>query len=275
MPVTPGHQIVGTIEQVGVGVEGVKIGARVGVPWLHQTCGRCDFCRRGSENLCPNALFTGYDVDGGYAQFVLAQKDAIYAIPPGFSDLQAAPLLCAGVIGYRALRLAQVPEGGRLGLYGFGASAHIVIQVAVHLGYRVHVFSRSEEHRKLARELGAVWVGSAQDERPEKLHGSIIFAPVGNMVPVALEALEKGGTVALAGIYMSPVPELDYGRHLYHERALRSVANSTREDVKDLLGLAAEIPVRTEVQAYPLDAANKALALLKEGRMQGAGVLEV
>ncbi|MFQ5873186.1 MAG: zinc-dependent alcohol dehydrogenase family protein [Dehalococcoidia bacterium] len=274
-PLTPGHQIVGVAEGVGEGVSRFEVGGRVGVPWLHRTCGKCEFCLRGKENLCSNALFTGYDVDGGYAQYTLAYEDFAYPIPPGFPDLQAAPLLCAGVIGYRALRLAEVPDEGRLGLYGFGASAHIVIQIAVHLGYRVYVFSRSEEHRKLARELGAVWTGPSQDGPPEKLHSAIIFAPAGNLVPVALEGLEKGGTVALAGIYMSPVPELEYNGHLYHEKTLSSAANSTREDVEEILRLAVEIPIHTEIQAYPLEAANKALSLLKAGAIQGAAVLEV
>ncbi len=275
LPVTPGHQIVGVVVEVGEGVEGFEAGTRVGVPWLHRTCGDCHFCRQGKENLCESALFTGYDVDGGYAQYTLAYGEFAYPIPEGFPDVQSAPLLCAGVIGYRALRLAEVPQGGRLGLYGFGASAHIVVQIAVHLGHRVYVFSRSEEHRRLAMKLGAVWVGSAQEGAPERLHSSIIFAPAGNLVPLALEGLEKGGTLALAGIYMSPVPELEYSRHLYHEKVLRSVANSTRKDAQELLQLAAEIPLRTQVQVYPLEQANEALSLLKEGKIQGAGVLEI
>ncbi len=272
MPVIPGHQVVGTVERSAGAIEA---GTRVGIPWLHTTCGRCRFCIGGKENLCPEATFTGYDIDGGYAQFVAADEKAVYPLPAGLPDLQAAPLLCAGVIGYRSLNLAEVEEGGRLGLYGFGASAHIVIQIAVHLGYRVYVFSRTEEHRRLARELGAVWTGSAADPLPEKLHGAIIFAPAGWLVPAALEALERGGTVSLAGIYMTPVPQLDYSRHLYHEKTLRSVANSTREDVRGMLRLAEEIPIRTEVEDFPLEDANEALVRMKEGRVQGAAVLRL
>ena len=275
LPLTPGHQIVGVVEEAGQGANRFEVGTSVGVPWLHHTCGGCQFCRRGKENLCENALFTGFDVDGGYAQYALAHDDFAYTIPKGFSPVQAAPLLCAGVIGYRALRLAEVPEEGRLGLYGFGASAHIVIQIATYLGHRVYVFSRSEEHRRMARELGAVWAGSAQEGAPERLHSSIIFAPAGNLVPVALEGLQKGGTLALAGIHMTPIPELDYAKHLYHERTMRSVANSTRRDAEDLLRLAADIPIQTQVQVYPLEEANEALSTLKKGKMQGAGVLEV
>lgn len=274
-PLTPGHQVVGEVEALGEGAGRFGVGDRVGMAWLHHACGKCEFCLVGKENLCESALFTGYDVDGGYAQYTLAYEDFAYAIPADFPDTQAAPLMCAGVIGYRALRLAEVPDGGRLGLYGFGASAHIVIQIAVHLGYRVYVYSRSKEHRMLARELGAVWAGSAQEGAPERLHSAIIFAPAGNLVPPALEGLEKGGTLALAGIYMTPIPELDYTRHLYHEKTLRSVANSTRKDAEELLELAAKIPIRTQVQVYPLDRANEALSLLKAGKIQGAGVLEI
>ena len=274
-PLTPGHQIVGVVDSLGDGADRFRVGERVGVPWLYRTCGMCRFCGSDRENLCPDALFTGYDVDGGYGELAVVHQDFAYPIPLGVSDLQVAPLLCAGVIGYRALRLADVPEGGRLGLYGFGASAHIVIQIAVHRGYRVYVFSRSEDHQALAQRLGAVWTGSAQDGAPEKLHSAIMFAPAGNLVPLALEHLERGGTLSLAGIYMSPIPDLDYTRHLYHEKTLRSAANSTRQDVAELLALAAEIPIETQVEAFPLDAANKALLALKEGSIQGAAVLEI
>ena len=274
-PLTPGHQIVGVVEGLGGGADRFHLGERVGVPWLYRTCGKCQFCASDRENLCPDALFTGYDVDGGYGELAVVHQDFAYPIPPGVSDLQVAPLLCAGVIGYRALHLADVPEGGRLGLYGFGASAHIVIQIAVHRGYRVYVFSRSQGHQALAQRLGAVWTGSARDGAPEKLHSAIMFAPAGDLVPLALEQLERGGTLSLAGIYMSPIPDLDYTRHLYHEKTLRSAANSTRQDVAELLALAAEIPIETRVEAFPLDAANKALLALKEGRIQGAAVLEI
>ena len=272
-PLTPGHQAVGTVQELGEGVEGLEVGTRVGVPWVHRTCGACSFCQRGSENLCESALFNGYTVDGGYADYLLSDHSFTFPIPTPFPDLQAVPLLCAGVIGYRALRLTDVPSGGRLGLYGFGGSAHIVIQLAVHMGLEVYVFSRSEQHGALARDLGAAWVGSAQDGPPRKLDSSIIFAPAGELVPLALEHLAKGGVLSLAGIYMTPIPTLDYTRHLYDEKVIRSVANSTRQDVKELLTLAAEVPVRTRVQPYALEHANEALIDLKQGRVNGAAAL--
>lgn len=272
-PLTPGHQVVGTVRELGEGVAAVEVGARVGVPWVHRTCGHCSFCRRGRENLCEAALFNGYTVDGGYADYVLSHESFTFPVPDAFPDLQAVPLLCAGVIGYRALRLADAPSGGRLGLYGFGGSAHIVIQLAVHLGLEVYVFSQSEEHGSLARQLGAVWVGTAQQCLPHKLDSSIMFAPAGELVPLALERLTKGGVLSLAGIYMTPIPTLDYTRHLYDEKVIRSAANSTRRDVEELLALAAEVPVRTHVQPYPLEAANDALIDLKQGRITGAAAL--
>jgi len=275
LPVIPGHQIVGIVEAVGKKTTEFKVGDRAGVIWLNSTCGKCEFCRKGRENLCEKAKFTGYDVDGGYAGYIAVSEDFAYPIPKGFSDLQAAPLLCAGVIGYRALQLSNIKEGGHLGLYGFGASAHIVIQIARYWGCKVFVFTRSEEHRKLARELGAIWAGRAEDTPPAKMHGSIIFAPAGKLVLDALRVLDKGGTLALAGIYMTPVPEMDYDKYLYHEKIVRSVANSTRKNAEELLKLSAEIPVHTEVQEFPIDEANRALLLLKQGKIQGAGVLRV
>jgi propanol-preferring alcohol dehydrogenase len=275
LPVIPGHQIVGVVEVAGTNARRFKVGDRAGVIWLNSTCGKCEFCGKGMENLCEKAKFTGYDVDGGYAEYTVISEDFAYPIPRGFSDSQAAPLLCAGVIGYRALRLSNIEKGGRLGLYGFGASAHIVIQIARHWGCEVFVFTRGEEHRRLARELGAVWTGGAEDTPPAKMHSSIIFAPAGKLVPEGLRVLEKGGTLALAGIYMTPVPEMDYNKYLYHEKIVRSVANSTRKDAEELLRLAAEIPIHTEVQEFPLDEANRALMLLKQGKIQGAGVLRV
>ncbi len=272
-PLVPGHQVVGTVEKLGRGVEGFAIGARVGVPWVHRTCGRCPLCLRGRENLCDAALFNGYDVNGGYAEYVLSHRSFTFPLPDAFPDLQAAPLLCAGVIGYRALCLADVPPGGRLGLYGFGGSAHVVIQIAVHRGLEIYVFSRSEEHGALARDLGASWVGSAKQGPPHKLDASIIFAPVGELIPLALEHLVKGGVLSLAGIYMTPVPVLDYTRHLYDEKVMRSAANSTRQDVRELLELAARVPVLTRVQPHPLEAANDALIDLKQGRINGAVAL--
>lgn len=274
LPLIPGHQVVGVVEALGPQVQGLREGDRVGVPWLYGTCGACDFCRRSDENLCDNAVFTGYDADGGYAESMVARADFAYRLPPQFDDLTVAPLLCAGIIGFRALRLSAIRPGERLGLYGFGASAHIAIQIARHWGCEVYVFTRSEEHRRLARELGAAWTGRAEDSAPAPLDSAIIFAPAGRLVLDALRALRKGGTVALAGIYMTPIPEMEYGL-IYGERTIRSVANSTRRDAVDLLAVAAEIPVRTQVEVFPLEEANRALRLLKEGKIQGAGVLQV
>jgi propanol-preferring alcohol dehydrogenase len=274
LPVIPGHQIVGIVERVGQSVTRFQEGDRVGVPWLYSTCGQCAFCRRGRENLCPSAQFTGYHVDGGYAQNVIVSEEFAYHLPERLPDAETAPLLCAGVIGYRALRLSQLRPGERLGLYGFGASAHIVIQIARYWNCEVYVFTRSEEHRRLAGELGAAWVGDAKDEPPESINSGIVFAPAGWIVLKALGALEKGGTLALAGIYMTPIPEMDYNL-IYHERTLRSVANSTREDVRELLRLAGEIPIRTEVEVFPLEAGNEALQRLKRSDIRGAGVLEI
>ncbi|MDA8219187.1 MAG: zinc-dependent alcohol dehydrogenase family protein [Dehalococcoidales bacterium] len=274
LPIIPGHQIVGTVDRLGEGVQSLRLGERVGVPWLAHTCGVCAFCRRGEENLCENIRFTGYHVDGGFAQYTLAAEGFAYPLPEGSPDLQAAPLLCAGIIGFRALRLSEIRPGERLGLYGFGASAHIAIQIARHWGCEVYIFTRGEGHRQLARQLGAAWTGRAEDTPPAPPDSSIIFAPAGRLVPEALRALRRGGTLALAGIYMSPIPEMDYSL-LYGERTVRSVANSTRQDAVDLLRLAAEIPIRTEVEVFPLGEANRALRLLKEGQIRGAGVLEV
>ncbi|HEX78492.1 MAG TPA: zinc-dependent alcohol dehydrogenase family protein [Dehalococcoidia bacterium] len=275
LPLIPGHEIVGIVDRVGLGVSRYGEGDRVGVAWLHSACGQCRYCERGNENLCPQARFTGYDVDGGYAQYAIVPQDFAHPLPQGFSPVGAAPLLCAGIIGFRALRLSEIRPGGRLGLFGFGASAHIAIQVAIYWGCQVLVFTRSQEHRRLARELGAAWAGGAEDEPPARLDSAIIFAPAGRLVLDALRVLDKGGTLALAGIYMTPIPEMDYTQYLYHERTVRSVANSTRQDAQELLRLAAEIPLRTEVQVFPLDEANEALRLLKQGKIQGAAVLHI
>ena len=273
LPIIPGHQIVGAI--AGGGSSRFKIGDRVGVPWLYSTCGECEFCRRGDENLCVRALFTGYDVDGGYAEYVCAPKDFVFPLPDNFSDLEAAPLLCAGAIGFRAFRLAKVGRGERLGLFGFGASAHLVAQIAIDRGCEVFVFSGGEEHRKLAKELGAVWTGVSSEEPPERLHGAIVFAPSGEVIRDALRVVGGGGTVVSSGIYSTPIPEMDYRGYLYHEKTLKSVANCTRGDVRDLLRTAAGIPLRTETQIFELDDANEALQLLKRGQIKGAGVLKV
>jgi propanol-preferring alcohol dehydrogenase len=273
-PLTPGHQMVGVIEKVGSNVLILKVGDRVGVPWLNSTCGVCEYCKLGQENLCDNAKFTGYDVDGGFAEYLTVNENYAYKIPEKFSDIESAPLLCAGIIGYRALRLSGIEKGGQLGLYGFGASAHIVIQVARYWGCEVYVFSRSALHRKLAEQLGAVWTGTADEIPPRPLDSVISFAPAGELVPKALKVLRKGGTLALAGIHVSPIPQLDYNL-LYHEKMVRSVANSTRQDATDFLEIAAEIPVKTEVEIFPLEEANKALQLLKSSKINGAGVLVV
>ena len=273
-PLILGHQIVGRVDALGPGTGRFAPGARVGVAWLHWTCGECRYCLRGRENLCEKALFTGYQVDGGFAEYTLAPEAFVYPIPEGFSDEEAAPLLCGGIIGYRALRLSEAQPGDALGLYGFGASAHITIQVARHLGCEVYVFTRAEEHKRLARELGATWVGEAQDRPPEPLNAAIVFAPAGWIVPEALKSLDKGGTVALAGIHMSPIPEMPY-ELIYGERTVRSVANATREDGEELLRLAAEIPVKTETEVYKLEEANEVLLRLKQRRVQGAAVLRI
>ncbi|MEQ1793076.1 MAG: zinc-dependent alcohol dehydrogenase family protein [Nitrospira sp.] len=271
----PGHQVVGTVAQLGGGVTEVQEGDRVGIAWLQGTCGTCEFCKSGRENLCLKARFTGYQVDGGYAEYAVVPARFAYPIPPGFTDDEAAPLLCAGIIGYRALRLSGIKPGQRLGLYGFGASAHIAIQIARHWGCQVYVSSLKAEHQALARELGAVWVGGAQDQPPDLLQGSIIFAPAGELVPPALRALERGGTLALAGIHMSPIPALDYDRELFGERIVRSVTANTRQDGLDLLREAAAIPIKPHTVRFPLREANQALQALKAGSFQGAAVLTI
>lgn len=273
LPLIPGHQAVGTVVQVGAEVSEIKEGDRVGIAWLQNTCGQCEFCTSGRENLCLKATFTGYHVNGGYAGYTVVPARFAYPIPPIFSDDEAAPLLCAGIIGYRALRLSAIKPGQRLGLYGFGASAHIAIQIARHWGCQVYVSSLKREHQELARQLGAVWVGGATDTPPEKLHGSIIFAPAGELVPPALRALDRGGTLALAGIHMSPIPSLDYDRDVFGERVIRSVTANTRQDGVDLLREAAAIPIKPHTVRFPLEQANRALQELKAGSFQGAAVL--
>jgi len=273
LPIVPGHEIVGRIDKVGDGVSEERVGERVGVPWLYETCGECSFCREGRENLCPDARFTGYHVDGGYAEYMVVPEDSAYPLPKGIADAQAAPLMCGGVIGYRALVLSKAKPGQILGLYGFGNSAHVTIQVARYLGIRVFVFSRTPANRKLAERLGAEWTGTAEEKPPELIHSGIIFAPAGPLVPMALRHLRPGGTIALAGITMTPIPGFPY-ELIYWERALRSVANSTHEDVRQLLDYAGKIPIKTEVTEFGLEDANKVLKLMKESKIQGGAVLK-
>lgn len=271
-PVIPGHQIVGTVEELGVDAHRFSRGARVGVAWLHRTDGTCEYCRAGAENLCDHPSFTGYTVDGGYAEYAVAGEDFVYPIPEGFDDEQAAPLLCAGIIGFRSLRLSGIKKGGSLGLYGFGAAGHVAIQVARHWGAEVYASTRDVRHQKLALQLGAKWAGGTLAEPPVKLDAAIVFAPAGEIVPAALKALKKGGTLTLGGIHMSPIPALDYDL-LYEERLIRSVANNTRQDGHDFLRIAAEIPIRTQVQLFPMHEANQALNQLKNDAINGAAVL--
>lgn len=272
LPVTPGHQVVGEVVEVGDQVRGWREGDRVGIPWLFSADGTCEFCQRGQENLCLHAQFTGFDRDGGYAEYMLADPDYVLKLPESIDDVDAAPLLCAGIIGYRALRLADLEKGERLGLVGFGASAHLAIQVALHWECEVYVFTRSEGHRKLARELGAHWVGGAEDDQPEPLDRAVIFAPAGHLVPTILAKLRPAGTLAINAIYMSPIPEMKYDL-IYEERTLRSVTNLTHQDGVEFLELAERIPVRSETTTYPLEEANRALIDLKNSDIDGAGVL--
>ena len=287
-PVVPGHQIVGSVEAVGPAetspsiaagqgarrapLQEVGIGDRVGVAWLHRTDGTCRFCRGGRENLCERPQFTGWDVDGGYAQYVVAPANFVYPLPQGFSDEQAAPLLCAGIIGYRSLRLAALERGGRLGLYGFGSAAHVIIQVAIARGLEVYVGTRDAPHRALAQELGARWTGDTYDTPPALLDAAIIFAPAGEIVPAALKAVDRGGRVVCAGIHMSPIPSFPYD-DLYWERQILSVANNTREDGRAFLEEAVRVPVRSRVQTFPLADAGEALLALKHDQIQGGSAV--
>jgi len=273
-PIIPGHQIVGVVERLGADAHRFAPGARVGIAWLHRTDGTCDYCRAGAENLCDHPSFTGYTVDGGYAEYVAAPEDFVYPIPENFADEQAAPLLCAGIIGFRSLRLSGIKKGGNLGIYGFGAAGHVAIQVARYWGADVYVSTRDPRHQRFALELGAKWAGGTLAEPPVKLEAAIIFAPAGEIVPAALKALRKGGTLALGGIHMSPIPPLDYN-WLYQERVMRSVANNTRQDGEDFLCIAAEIPIHTRVQVFSLQDANRALNQLKNDAIEGEAVLVV
>jgi propanol-preferring alcohol dehydrogenase len=273
LPLVPGHQVVGTVDSLGPGATRFRVGDRVGIAWLRSTCGRCRFCLGGRENLCADSTYTGWTHDGGYAEYACVPEVFAYAIPPVFGDAEATPLLCAGIIGYRALRRSQVPKGGRLGLYGFGSSAHITLQVARHWGCAVYVFTREPARRRLALELGAAWTGAPGDPLPEKLDGAIVFAPVGPLVPVALGDLDKGGTVAVAGIHMTDLPAMAYEPHLFWEKTLQSVTANTRADGEALLAAAAAIPIRPRVTRYRLEDANRALTDIKSSEVEATAVL--
>jgi propanol-preferring alcohol dehydrogenase len=273
--VTPGHEVVGVVDAVGDATARFSIGDRVGIAWLRSTCGVCRFCTRGDENLCVAPLFTGWDADGGYAELAVVDERYAYAIPDAFDDEHAAPLLCAGIIGYRALRRASLPPGGHLGIYGFGGSAHLAAQVAMHEGAVVHVFTRSPDARRLALELGVASAGDTNDAAPEPLQAAILFAPAGEIVPVALGALDSGGTLAIAGISLSDIPRLSYERHLFRERSVRSVTANTRRDGEEFLAIAARIPVRVTTTPYPFDRADDALRDLAADRVSGAAVLHM
>jgi propanol-preferring alcohol dehydrogenase len=271
--VTPGHEVVGTVDAVGPGANRFPVGTRVGIPWLAATDGTCRFCRTGRENLCRHPQFTGWDVDGGYADVCVVDEAFAYLLPAGISDEHAAPLLCAGIIGYRALRLAEVPPGGTLGIYGFGGSAHLVTQLALASGFRVHVMTRGERNRQLARELGAQFVAGPADPPPEPLDGAVLFAPAGELVPAALAALDRGGTLAVAGIWLTDIPALDYAATLFEERRLRSVTANTRQDGEEFLRLAGRLGIRATTRPYSMNDAENALRDLRHGRFSGAAVL--
>jgi alcohol dehydrogenase, propanol-preferring len=274
--VIPGHEVVGEVVEIGLATGadvGFGVGDRVGIAWLRHTCGVCKFCVRGQENLCPESRYTGWDADGGYAEYATIRADFAYRLPDNYSDVELAPLLCAGIIGYRALRRAELPAGGRLGLYGFGASAHLTAQVALAQGARLHVMTRAESARRLALGLGAASVADAYDVPPEPLDAAILFAPIGDLVPVALAALDRGGTLAVAGIHLTDIPVLNYQRHLFQERTVRSVTANTRADGRELLALAATHPLTVSTTPYPLSAAADALADLAADRVVGGAVL--
>ena len=273
--VTPGHEVVGEVVAAGPGAVGFGPGDRVGTAWLAGTDGSCRFCRRGQENLCPRSVYTGWDINGGYAEYLVASDAYVHPLPRGFSDAEMAPLLCAGIIGYRALKRAEVPPGGTLGIWGFGGSAHLAAQVAIAGGAAVHVFTRAPAARDLARSLGAASVQNSFDPAPEPLDSAILFAPVGDLVPPGLAALDRGGTLAIAGIYLTPIPQLDYDKHLFQERQLRSTTSNTRGDAREFLTLAERLHLKVTTTSYPLEQADQALADLKADRVNGAAVLTV
>ena len=274
-PVIPGHQVVGTVDAAGEGATRFPRGTRVGIAWLARTCGVCEFCAAGKENLCDRPLFTGYHRDGGFAEHAVVPEAFAYPLPSAFRDAEAAPLLCAGIIGFRALRRADLPQGGKLAIYGFGSSAHIVIQLALHRGCEVFVCTRGEQHRELAKRMGASWAGEDPEEMPAPADSAILFAPAGELVPTALKHVKKGGTLSIAGIHMSDVPAMKYEECLFYEKNIRSVTANTRQDGEDLLREAAEVPIRPKVTLFPLEEANRALQLLKADKLQGTGVLTV
>lgn len=271
--VVPGHEVVATVVELGAGVTGHAVGDRVGVAWLRSTCGTCRYCLRGSENLCPHSRYTGWDDDGGYAEYCTVPSPYAYDLPAGYDDAELAPLMCAGIIGYRALQRAHLPEGGRLGIYGFGGSAHLTAQIALTMGATVHVMTRGEQAQRLALELGVASVTGARDTPPEPLDSAIIFAPAGDLVPLALRALDRGGILAIAGIHLSDVPVLNYERELFYEREIRSVTANTRADGEAFLRFAGEHRLEVRTHEYPLERAQRALADLEAGRFDGAAVL--
>ncbi len=273
LPIIPGHQTVGVVDMLGPNCRRFQLGTRVGVAWLRHTDGTCAFCQRARENLCEHPRFTGYHEHGGYAEYAVVPEDFAYVIPDGFDDVSASPLLCAGIIGYRALKRSNLQPGDKLALYGFGSSAHVVLQIALHRGCEVYVVTRGEKHRELARQMGAKWVGERTEDMQTLVDSAIIFAPAGELVPPALEKLQKGGTLALAGIHMSAIPQMDYEHHLFYDKNVHSVTANTREDGRELLAEAASIPIRPHVTTYPLQEANRALQDLKADRISGTGVL--
>jgi propanol-preferring alcohol dehydrogenase len=273
LPIIPGHQIVSVIDALGADCRRLAAGQRVGAAWLRHTCGVCAFCASGRENLCERQRFTGYHADGGYAELAVAPEEFVYELPEAFPDVQAAPLLCAGIVGYRAFQRSNPRRGGRLAIYGFGSSAHVILPLALHRGCQVYVVTRAAKHRDLAKEMGATWAGERAEDLPVKVDSAILFAPAGELVPAALEKLDKGGTLAIAGIHLSDIPRLNYQTHLFHERDLRSVTANTRQDGREFLAEAAAIPIRPRTTLYPLADANRALQDLKADRLSGTAVL--
>ncbi|NOZ87747.1 MAG: zinc-dependent alcohol dehydrogenase family protein [Deltaproteobacteria bacterium] len=274
LPVIPGHQIVGTVDALGQGANEELLGKKVGLAWLYSSCGKCNYCEKGMENLCSQGRYTGWHVDGGYAEYTIAEADFVYPIPDGFGDLDAAPLLCGGVVGFRALELAGIGNIKKLGMYGFGNSAHVAIQIANHLKAECYVFTRSKEHQAHAISLGAKWSGTAEDDPGTTMDSSIVFAPAGRLVHLGLQALKKGGTLILAGIHMTPIPQMDYSM-IYNEKCVKSVANATREDARKLLNFAASIPIRTDIEIFELAQGNEVMRRMKKADLRGGAVFKI